>query len=407
MQKKVYIIPKLWYNIPILNNNDKDYIMNNVKISTQKILEELASRFPDKTEFRTSEVVDTGKSLGYTGKDWNPLLQPDNRLRRGVFCLSSLITPIRASLVPQTQTLSTVVAMAPQSVVNKEKTYAKVDPTFVPWGSYSDVVKVVKSEMFYPIYISGLSGNGKTFMVEQACAKLGREFIRVQINPETDEDDLIGGFRLVNGETVFSKGPVLKAMENGAILLLDEIDRATNKIMCLQGILEGKPVLVKKTGDVVEPANGFNIIATANTKGKGSEDGRFTAASIIDEAFLERFTISIDQQYPTQAIEKKIVTNHFKKFGMEINDDVTEFTDRLIDWADIIRKTFYDDGVDEVISTRRLCHIVQTYSIFSDRMKALNLCIARFDDDTREAFLDLYTKVDSGASFEAPEIEDY
>jgi MoxR-like ATPase len=177
--------------------------------------------------------------------------------------------------------------------------------------------------------------------------------------------------------------------------------------MCLQGILEGKPVLVKKTGDVVEPANGFNIIATANTKGKGSEDGRFTAASIIDEAFLERFTISIDQQYPTQAIEKKIVTNHFKKFGMEINDDVTEFTDRLIDWADIIRKTFYDDGVDEVISTRRLCHIVQTYSIFSDRMKALNLCIARFDDDTREAFLDLYTKVDSGASFESPEIEDY
>ena len=170
--------------------------------------------------------------------------------------------------------------------------------------------------------------------------------------------------------------------------------------MCLQGILEGKPVLVKKTGEVVEPQPGFNIIATANTKGKGSEDGRFTAASIIDEAFLERFTISIDQQYPSAAIEKKIVIKHFEKFGMDINDDIEEFTQKLIDWADIIRKTFFDDGVDEVISTRRLCHIVQTYSIFSDRMKAINLCIARFDDDTREAFLDLYTKVDSGVQFE-------
>jgi len=240
-------------------------------------------------------------------------------------------------------------------------------------------------------------------MVEQACAKLGREFIRVQINPETDEDDLIGGFRLVNGETVFSKGPVLKAMENGAILLLDEVDRATNKIMCLQGILEGKPVLVKKTGEIVEPAHGFNIIATANTKGKGSEDGRFTAASIIDEAFLERFTISIDQNYPSQSIEKKIVIKHFEKFGMDIDGDVSEFTDKLIDWADIIRKTFFDDGVDEVISTRRLCHIVQTYSIFNDRMKAINLCIARFDDDTKEAFLDLYTKVDSGVNFNEDE----
>ena len=246
--------------------------------------------------------------------------------------------------------------------------------------------------MFYPTYISGLSGNGKTFMVEQACAKAGREFIRVQINPETDEDDLLGGFRLINGETVFCKGPVLKAMENGAVLLLDEIDRATNKIMCLQGVLEGKPVLVKKTGETIEPAKGFNVIATANTKGKGSEDGRFTAASIIDEAFLERFTISIDQQFPSLSIEKKILTKHMDKFQVEDN----EFVDRLVTWADIIRKTFYDDGVDEVISTRRLCHVVQTFSIFSDRMKAIDLCISRFDEDTKEAFLDLYTKVDSG-----------
>jgi MoxR-like ATPase len=230
-------------------------------------------------------------------------------------------------------------------------------------------------------------------MVEQACAKLNREFIRVQINPETDEDDLLGGFRLINGETVFSKGPVLKAMENGAILLLDEIDRATNKIMCLQGILEGKPVIVKKTGETIHPAPGFNVIATANTKGKGSEDGRFTAASIIDEAFLERFTVAIDQQFPSLVIEKKIITKHMEKFGASDKD----FADKLVTWADVIRKTFYDDGVDEVISTRRLCHIVQTFSIFNNRMKAIDMCISRFDLDTKEAFLDLYTKVDTGA----------
>ena len=267
-----------------------------------------------------------------------------------------------------------------------------MDPTFVPWGAFNDIVKIIKSEMFYPVYISGLSGNGKTFMVEQAAAKLGRQFIRVQINPETDEDDLLGGFRLIDGETVFSKGPVLKAMEDGAILLLDEIDRATNKIMCLQGILEGKPVLVKKTGETITPSPGFNVIATANTKGKGSEDGRFTAATIIDDAFLERFTVAVDQQFPSVSVEKKIVINHMKKF--EIMD--TEFAQNLVNWADIIRKTFYDDGVDEVISTRRLSHIVQTFSIFKDKMKSIDLCIARFDEDTKSAFLDLYTKVDQG-----------
>jgi len=283
--------------------------------------------------------------------------------------------------------------MAMQSIVNDERTFAKKDNTFVAWGSFHDVVKILKSEMFYPTYISGLSGNGKTFMVEQACAKLNREFIRVQINPETDEDDLLGGFRLIDGETVFSKGPVLKAMENGAVLLLDEIDRATNKIMCLQGILEGKPVVVKKTGETISPAPGFNVVATANTKGKGSEDGRFTAASIIDEAFLERFTVSIDQPFPTLVTEKKIVIKHMEKFG----DADTDFADKLVTWADVIRKTFYDDGVDEVISTRRLCHIVQTFSIFDNRMKAIDMCISRFDTDTKEAFLDLYTKVDSGA----------
>ena len=343
--------------------------MNQVKISTQNIVKKLITTYPDQTQFRKNVIVDTAKAMGYRGPDFYALIAGENRVKVGTYDLTVAIAAVKPTM--STEVVSTMdptpnVAKM-QSIVNDEKSFAKIDPTFVPWGAYGDVTKIIKSEMFYPVYISGLSGNGKTFMVEQAAAKLNREFIRVQINPETDEDDLIGGFRLINGETVFSKGPVLKAMENGAILLLDEIDRATNKIMCLQGILEGKPVLVKKTGETVTPAPGFNVIATANTKGKGSEDGRFTAASIIDDAFLERFTVAVDQQFPAVSVEKKI-----------------------------IRKTFYDDGVDEVISTRRLCHIVQTFSIFNDKMKSLDLCIARFDDDTKTAFLDLYTKVDQG-----------
>jgi hypothetical protein len=368
--------------------------MNTMKKSTQIILETLSQRFPDQTEFKRAQISDTADSLGYSRKDFWDLIDAKIRVKPGVYDLSAMIVPVTKEPVTG---FSNVVKM--QSIVNEELNFAKKDPTFVPWGAFSDVVKILKSEMFYPVYVSGLSGNGKTFMVEQAAAKLGREFIRVQINPETDEDDLLGGFRLINGETVFSKGPVLKAMERGAILLLDEVDRATNKIMCLQGILEGKPVLVKKTGEVVEPSPGFNVIATANTKGKGSEDGRFTAASIIDDAFLERFTVAIDQAFPSQSVEKKIVAKHMEKFG---KTDV-EFAEKLVSWADIIRKTFYDDGVDEVISTRRLCHIVQTFSIFDNKMKAIELCIARFDDDTKAAFLDLYTKVDSGVTFETEE----
>jgi MoxR-like ATPase len=365
--------------------------MKNLKKSTEIILKEIATRYPDTTQFRKNIIVEIGKSFGYTGKDWDPIMTKDNRVKIGTYDLAGLIEPLREVAVSNTVVQMPQNAAQMQSIVNEEKTYAKVDKTFVPWGPYSDIVKIVKSNMFYPTYISGLSGNGKTFMVEQACAKIGREFIRVQINPETDEDDLLGGFRLIDGETVFSKGPVLKAMENGAILLLDEIDRATNKIMCLQGILEGKPVLVKKTGEIVEPAEGFNVIATANTKGKGSEDGRFTAASIIDDAFLERFTISVDQAFPSLNIEKKIVVKHMEKY----NAVDTDFADKLVVWADIIRKTFYDDGVDEVVSTRRLCHIVQTFSIFKKRDKAIDLCISRFDFDTKEAFLDLYSKVDA------------
>tara|TARA_A100001011_G_scaffold393745_1_gene484387 strand:+ start:3282 stop:4457 length:1176 start_codon:yes stop_codon:yes gene_type:complete len=369
--------------------------MNEMRISTQRILEEISNKFPGQVDFRRAIIEDVAKSMGFTAKDYYPLLKSDNRVKIGTYSLAGLL-PEPAEIVPAATDKIPATAAQMQSIVSDERSYASVDTTFVPWGSFKDITQIIKSEMFYPTYVSGLSGNGKTFMIEQACAKLGKEFIRVQINPETDEDDLLGGFRLINGETVFAKGPVLKAMENGAVLLLDEIDRATNKIMCLQGILEGKPVLVKKTGETITPKKGFNVFATANTKGKGSDDGRFTAASIIDDAFLERFTISVDMAFPSMAIEKKILNKHMDKF--DTKDD--EFVNKLVTWADIIRKTFYDDGVDELVSTRRLCHIVQTFSIFNDKMKSIDLCISRFDDDTKVAFLDLYTKVDSGAQLD-------
>ena len=385
--------------------------VKNLKASTEVILKELVSRYPDQTEFRKQQIVDVGQSFGYKGKDYGPIFDADNRVKIGTYDLAGLIVPLQREATPAVVASIPREAAQMQSIVNEEKTFATTDKTFVPWGNYHDIVKIIKSGMFYPTYISGLSGNGKTFMVEQACAKLGKEFIRVQINPETDEDDLLGGFRLINGETVFAKGPVLKAMENGAILLLDEIDRATNKIMCLQGILEGKPVLVKKTGEVIKPADGFNVIATANTKGKGSDDGRFTAASIIDEAFLERFTVSVDQKFPSINIEKKILLKHMDKYiPSNATGDFTadELAQNLVTWADVIRRTFYDDGIDEVISTRRLCHIIQTYAIFGKVDKAIDLCISRFDEDTKAAFLDLYTKVvaEDPVIMGAPETEE-
>ena len=281
------------------------------------------------------------------------------------------------------------------SVVDDEIYVPEKLPEYVKWGEFNTIQKIIKSKMFFPVYISGPSGNGKTMMVEQACAKTGREYVRAQISPETDEDDLIGGFRLINGETVFQKGPVNKAMERGCILLIDEIDRATNKIMCLQGILEGNPVLLKKTGEGIKPKEGFNVIATANTKGRGSSDGRYTAATIIDDAFLERFVAAIDQPFPKPTIEKKIVLAHMKKFD-KVDE---EFLDKLIAWSNVIRKTFEADGVEDVVSTRRLCHITKTYAIFDDRMKSIDLCISRFDEETRAAFLDLYTKIDEDANF--------
>ena len=267
------------------------------------------------------------------------------------------------------------------------------DDLFVPFGNFKVVRDIIKSRMFYPIFITGLSGNGKTYMVEQACAATKREVIRVNFTVETDEDDLIGGFRLVDGETKFFKGPVIKAMEKGAILLCDEIDLANPaKVMCLQSILEGSGYFIKKTGEYITPAEGFTVIATANTKGKGSDDGRFIGTNILNEAFLERYPITCEQEYPAVSIEKKILN----KVAESVEVDDTEYVEKLTDWADIIRKTFADGGVDEIISTRRLVHIIKAYAIFKDRMTAIEMCTNRFDEETKLAFRDLYTKLDAG-----------
>jgi len=269
------------------------------------------------------------------------------------------------------------------------------DDSFIQFGNFSDIKKIIKSRVFYPTFITGLSGNGKTFSVEQACAQLGRELIRVNITIETDEDDLIGGFRLINGETVWHNGPVIEALQRGAVLLLDEIDLASNKILCLQSILEGKGVFLKKIGKFITPSEGFNVFATANTKGKGSDDGRFIGTNVLNEAFLERFPVTFEQEYPTAKTEEKILSG--------LCDD-TDFCKRLSDWADIIRKTFYDGGIDEVISTRRLVHIVKAFNIFGDKAKAIQVCVNRFDDETKQAFIELYDKVD--AEFNLPTLDE-
>ena len=270
------------------------------------------------------------------------------------------------------------------------------DDTFVKFGNFNDIKKIIQSGIFYPAFITGLSGNGKTFCVEQVCAQLKRELIRVNITIETDEDDLIGGFRLVNGETVWHNGPVIEALERGAVLLLDEVDLASNKILCLQSILEGKGVFLKKIGRFVKPAAGFTVVATANTKGKGSDDGRFIGTNVLNEAFLERFPVTFEQSYPAPATEQKILEGVALDLGVEDRD----FCKRLVDWADIIRKTFYDGGIEEIISTRRLVHIIRAYSIFQDKAKAIQVCVNRFDDETKQSFLELYDKVD--ADFQMP-----
>ena len=323
------------------------------------------------------------------------------KIARGVYRL-----PINGDISPiVSEPVSTKTETAPETNTVNQAAYVvssltgnivpTKDPVFVPWGHFKDIKSIVTSKQFYPIFITGLSGNGKTMNVQQACAVTKRECIRVNITIETDEDDLLGGYRLQDGQTVWQNGPVIEAMERGAILLLDEIDLASNKIMCLQPILEGSGVFIKKINKFVKPALGFNVIATANTKGQGSEDGKFIGTNILNEAFLERFPITVEQSYPSNKNEIKMLDNVMNQKGL-IKDADKKFADNLITWADIIRKTFYEGGVDEVISTRRLVHIVDAYAIFKDKMKSIQMCTNRFDNDTKTSFIDLYTKIDGG-----------
>ena len=375
--------------------------MTNVTMTANEtaMFEAFSAANPGVENFRKAEFVNFAVANGFEEKEAHQFLNTKvDRVKRGVYAMSignvKNVVPMPRKAANQTAPVVSAPAPAPQvqSTMNSEVYIPEKMKEFVRWGYFKDVKQIIESRMFFPMFVAGLSGNGKTMMIEQACANAKREYVRVQITPETDEDDLIGGFRLLNGETVFAKGPVIKAMEAGAILLIDEIDRGSNKLMALQGVLEGKPVLIKKTGEVVRPAPGFNVIATANTKGQGDEAGRFIAATIIDEAFLERFNVTLEQPYPTSSIEKKIIVNHMDKFG-SVDE---EFAENLVKWGQAIRETFNDGGVDDIISTRRLCHIVQTFSIFGDKKKAIELCVNRFDADTRAAFVDLYEKIDAG-----------
>ncbi len=350
--------------------------------------------------FSRDDALNKGRELGLSFRQIRRnLLIDDYRVGKGMYSIEGVeMKPEQVSISDDPSPVEKVKPVENNEVnlianTAMESLVPEKFEGFVEWGHYSDVKRIVRSRMFYPIFVTGLSGNGKTLMVEQIHASLSKELIRVNITIETDEDDLLGGFRLVNGETKFVPGPVVEAMEKGCTLLLDECDLGSNKIMCLQPVLEGKGVYLKKVNKWILPKKGFNVIATANTKGKGSDDGRFIGTNVLNEAFLERFAITLEQPYPSVQVETKIVLGSMLKYGKTDK----EFASKLVDWADVIRKTFFSGAIDEIISTRRLDHIVKTFSIFGNRMKAIEMCVARFDDETRDAFLDLYTKVDSGA----------
>ena len=364
----------------------------------------------NRTTMNRADIQEVVEWSGLSYPGWITKTDSGLKKERGVYWIPDMETGEYGNDVEKSVTLNatdsakvyqaaadSVAQMAPSAIGVTEPQESYVPEKFegyVPWGNFNTVKEVIKSGIFYPMFITGLSGNGKTLMVSEVCSRLKREYVRANITVETDEDDLIGGFRLLNGETVWHDGPVVTAMKRGALLLLDEIDLASNKIMCLQPILEGSSIYLKKIGKWVHPTPGFNVIATANTKGQGSDDGRFIGTNVMNESFLERFPVTIEQSYPTNKIEEKILVNELSK-----QDKVEgEFVGNLVKWADVIRKTFYEGGVDEIISTRRLVHIVNAFSIFDDKLKAISMCISRFDTETKESFLDLYSKVDAGVS---------
>ena len=381
--------------------------MSNLNEKRTEIVESLEKVFPDR-EVTMKQLMEWAEKEGLSKYAPAFIWEAENKVRRGVYRIPEIganVADAKVAFVPMATeekevSLATNVIEFPKNVT-ESYVPAKVS-NYVKFGHYGDVKTIKKSGQFYPVFITGLSGNGKTMMIEQVHADLKKELFRVNITIETDEDDLIGHYALIDGKTVWQDGPVVLAMERGATLLLDEVDLASNKIMCLQPVLEGNPLLIKKEGRIVRPKTGFTVMATANTKGKGSEDGRFIGTNILNEAFLERFPITVEQEYPSVSVEKKIINKLM--FSLGCLDE--EFSGKLVDWADLIRKTFYDGGVDEIIATRRLVHIVHAFSIFKDRMKAIAMCVARFDDQTKDTFMDLYSKLDEKVSIPSDETEE-
>ena len=361
-------------------NIEKHYTMFEIKMTREEIIEGLKSNFG--TEFTAADVKGFCAMNDIAYQTVTKKIE-QYKVGRGKWNLE-----VTVKAVENIEKSFSAPAVEPQV---QQNLVPQTDDTFVKFGPFNDLKKIIHSKLFYPTFITGLSGNGKTFGVEQACAQLKRELIRVIITIETDEDDLIGGFRLVDGATVWHNGPVIEALQRGAVLLLDEIDLASNKILCLQPILEGKGIFLKKIGKFIEPAAGFNVIATANTKGKGSDDGRFIGTNVLNEAFLERFALTFEQDYPSVATETKILQKAAGNLG--VLDE--EFCVNLANWADIIRRTFKDGGIDEVISTRRLVHITRAFAIWQDRMKAIKVCVNRFDEETKQSFIELYDKIDA------------
>ena len=373
----------------MLNQKQKDFVIHALKMY-------------GKDELTKNELKAANKEFGYAYAPQWLTKNKHYKIGRGLFKLPN----IDDKVVDKKEVVSKPKVVEEKDNKVSEAAYIvssltgdivpKKETTFVSFGNQPDLKSIIKSGMFYPVFITGLSGNGKTLGVTQACAENRRELIRVNVTIETDEDDLLGGYRLREGQTVWQNGPVIEAMERGAMLLLDEIDLASNKIMCLQPILEGSGIFVKKINKYIKPLKGFNVIATANTKGQGSEDGKFIGTNVLNEAFLERFPITFEQKYPSVKIEERILIKNLEKSGKKNKD----FCQKLVTWADVIRKTYFDGGVDEIISTRRLVHIIQAYTIFNDKQKAIEVCTNRFDDDTKNSFVELYGKVDAGATAE-------
>ena len=354
-----------------------------------------------KSEVSRSEIKLLCQKMGIRSAQWFTK-DESNRVARGMYRVPSSTIALQAQVIPMIKPVDKSSSKISNIATDLDSTnlVPSVYKNYVPFGDFEDIVSIVKSQQFFPVFVTGHSGNGKTMSIEQACAKAKRKFICISMTPETDEGDLLGNYVLINGNMEWRDGPVTTAARQGAVLCIDEIDYGAQNLASLQRVLEGKPFMLKKKGELIVPASGFTVFATANTKGKGSDDGRYMFTNVLNEAFLERFPNTYEQQWPPVNIERKIMKKELESAGRADDD----FAEKLVTWADAIRKTFADGGCDEVISTRRLVHIVSTFGIFGDKMKAIGLCLNRFDEDTKASFLDLYTKVDAGINLDVVDV---